>query len=86
MNNCCIWWFFYAYIYEIHGSRNKIPSKNLVRHRCAEGFNSSVEGLKPSRHAVDRTLSYSKTIISSYLEAISANSTSFELNCNHGHM
>jgi hypothetical protein len=36
---------FHAYINEMHASRSKIPSKNLVEQRCAEGFSSGVTGL-----------------------------------------
>jgi hypothetical protein len=37
-------------INEMHGSRSKIPSINLVKKRCADGFNYGVKGLKENVH------------------------------------
>jgi hypothetical protein len=36
---------FQAYFNEMHDSGSKIPSKNLVRQRCEEEFDSDVRGL-----------------------------------------
>jgi hypothetical protein len=53
-----IFFVFHAYINEMHGSRSKIRSKNLVRQRCAEGFNFGSEGLSKMTGTVDVILQF----------------------------
>jgi hypothetical protein len=47
---------FHEYIKEMYGSRSKIPSKNLVWRRCAEGFNAGFKGLKKSENVRSEVL------------------------------
>jgi hypothetical protein len=69
MNNCCICCFFTDILTKCTVQEAKSPVKNFVSQRCAEGFNSGVNGLMRTwKEATEITLCFCYLVVDTYVE------------------
>jgi hypothetical protein len=62
----------------MHGSRSKIPSKNIAMQRWAEGFNSGVKGLNMFGNSLQTVMAEPLTVKFISLHQIWKNATYYD--------